>query len=56
VPATNPSNAFQPDSIAVDGRHVFVRFGDGVAKDGSDGTDCWTGAGIPRRHSDRSVG
>jgi hypothetical protein len=35
--ATSPSGASQPDSIAVDGRLVFVGFGNGVAKDGSDG-------------------
>jgi sugar lactone lactonase YvrE len=35
--ATSPSGASQPDSIAVDGAHVFVGFGNGVAKDGSDG-------------------
>jgi hypothetical protein len=35
--ATNPSGTSQPDSIAVDRRNVYVGFGDGVAKDGSDG-------------------
>ena len=35
--ATNPSGSSQPDSIAVDGANVYVGFGDGVAKDGSDG-------------------
>jgi hypothetical protein len=35
--ATDPKGTSQPDSIAVDGGHVFVGFGDGVAKDGSDG-------------------
>jgi hypothetical protein len=35
--ATNPSGSSQPDSIAVDGGNVYVGFGDGVAKDGSDG-------------------
>jgi hypothetical protein len=35
--ATNPAGSSQPDSIAVDGRKVYVGFGDGVAKDGSDG-------------------
>jgi sugar lactone lactonase YvrE len=35
--ATEPSNASQPDSIAVDGQHIFVGYGNGVAKDGSDG-------------------
>jgi len=35
--ATNPAGASQPDSIAVDGSSVFVGYGDGVAKDGSDG-------------------
>jgi hypothetical protein len=35
--ATNPSGASQPDSIAVDGANVYVGYGNGVAKDGSDG-------------------
>jgi hypothetical protein len=35
--ATAPAGASQPDSIAVDGNHVFVGYGNGVAKDGSDG-------------------
>jgi hypothetical protein len=35
--ATSPSGTSQPDSIAVDGANVYVGFGDGVAKDGSDG-------------------
>ena len=35
--ATNPAGSSQPDSIAVDGGNVYVGFGDGVAKDGSDG-------------------
>jgi hypothetical protein len=35
--ATNPSGSSQPDSIAVDGANIYVGFGDGVAKDGSDG-------------------
>jgi hypothetical protein len=35
--ATSPSGASQPDSIAVDHSHVYVGFGNGVAKDGSDG-------------------
>ena len=35
--ATNPTGNSQPDSIAVDGAKVYVGFGDGVAKDGSDG-------------------
>jgi len=35
--ATSPGGASQPDSIAVDGPLVFVGFGNGVAKDGSDG-------------------
>jgi phospholipase C len=36
--ATNPnSSTTQPDSIAVDGIKVFVGYGNGVAKDGSDG-------------------
>ena len=35
--ATAPAGASQPDSIAVDGSSVFVGFGNGVAKDGSDG-------------------
>ncbi|MDB5353932.1 MAG: hypothetical protein JWN24_385 [Phycisphaerales bacterium] len=34
---TTPVGASQPDSIAVDGSKVFVGFGNGVAKDGSDG-------------------
>ena len=28
---------FQPDSIAVLGNHIFIGYGNGVAKDGSDG-------------------
>lgn len=35
--ATNPAGASQPDSIAVDGSSVYVGYGNGVAKDGSDG-------------------
>jgi hypothetical protein len=35
--ATDPRGSTQPDSIAVDRGHVYVGFGDGVAKDGSDG-------------------
>jgi arylsulfatase A-like enzyme len=35
--ATNPAGASQPDSIAVDGLNVYVGYGNGVAKDGSDG-------------------
>jgi hypothetical protein len=35
--ATSPSGASQPDSIAADRTHVYVGFGNGVAKDGSDG-------------------
>jgi hypothetical protein len=35
--ATNPAGASQPDSITLDGRYVFVGYGNGVAKDGSDG-------------------
>jgi hypothetical protein len=35
--ATSPSGNSQPDSIAVDGANIYVGFGDGVAKDGSDG-------------------
>ena len=35
--ATNPSGSSQPDSIAVDGANVYVGYGNGVAKDGSDG-------------------
>ena len=35
--ATNPAGATEPDSIAVDGTNVFVGYGNGVAKDGSDG-------------------
>jgi hypothetical protein len=35
--ATDPSGSSQPDSIAVAGADVFVGFGDGVAKDGTDG-------------------
>ena len=35
--ATSPSGASQPDSIAVDRSRVYVGFGNGVAKDGSDG-------------------
>jgi hypothetical protein len=35
--ATDPSGSSQPDSIAVDRGNVYVGFGDGVAKDGSDG-------------------
>jgi hypothetical protein len=35
--ATAPTGASQPDSIAVDGQHVFVGYGNGVAKNGSDG-------------------
>jgi arylsulfatase A-like enzyme len=35
--ATNPVGASQPDSIAVDGLNVYVGYGNGVAKDGSDG-------------------
>jgi sugar lactone lactonase YvrE len=35
--AASPTGASQPDSIAVDGNLVFVGFGNGVAKDGSDG-------------------
>src|SRR5262249_38683124 len=35
--ATNPMGSSQPDSIAVDGLNVYVGYGNGVAKDGSDG-------------------
>jgi hypothetical protein len=35
--AANPSGTSQPDSIAADGSYVYVGYGDGVAKDGSDG-------------------
>ncbi|HEV3263426.1 MAG TPA: hypothetical protein VG013_41710 [Gemmataceae bacterium] len=35
--ATNPSGSSQPDSIVVDGAKVFVAYGNGVAKDGTDG-------------------
>jgi hypothetical protein len=35
--ATAPAGASQPDSIIVDGSKVFVGYGNGVAKDGSDG-------------------
>ena len=35
--ATNPPGASQPDSIAVDGKNIFVGYGNGVAVDGSDG-------------------
>jgi arylsulfatase A-like enzyme len=35
--SANPGTATQPDSIAVDGAHVFVGYGNGVAKDGTDG-------------------
>jgi hypothetical protein len=35
--ATNPTGASQPDSIVVDGRIIYVGYGNGVAKDGSDG-------------------
>jgi hypothetical protein len=35
--ATNPSGSSQPDSIAVERGKVYVGYGDGVAKDGSDG-------------------
>jgi hypothetical protein len=35
--ATSPTGNSQPDSVVVDGKSVFVGFGDGVAKDGSDG-------------------
>ena len=34
---TTPVGASQPDSIVTDGSNVFVGFGNGVAKDGSDG-------------------
>jgi sugar lactone lactonase YvrE len=33
--ATSPAGTSQPDSIAVDGNSVFVGYGNGVAKDGS---------------------
>jgi hypothetical protein len=32
-----PGSYTQPDSIAVNGSHVFIGFGNGVAKDGTDG-------------------
>jgi len=32
-----PGTYFQPDSIAVLGNHIFIGYGNGVAKDGSDG-------------------
>ncbi len=35
--ATSPPGTSQPDSIAVDGSNVYVGYGNGVAKDGSDG-------------------
>jgi hypothetical protein len=35
--ATNPIGTSQPDSIAIDGANVYVGYGNGVAKDGSDG-------------------
>jgi hypothetical protein len=35
--ATNPAGATQPDSIAVDGLNIYVGYGNGVAKDGTDG-------------------
>jgi hypothetical protein len=35
--ATNPTGSSQPDSIAFDGTNVYVGYGNGVAKDGSDG-------------------
>jgi hypothetical protein len=35
--ATSPVGASQPDSITVDGRFIFVGYGNGVAADGSDG-------------------
>jgi arylsulfatase A-like enzyme len=35
--ATNPAGASQPDSVAVDGLNIYVGYGNGVAKDGSDG-------------------
>jgi hypothetical protein len=34
--ATGTTSYTQPDSIAVDGSNVYVGFGNGVAKDGSD--------------------
>jgi hypothetical protein len=37
VLATSPKGNSQPDSIVVDDENVFVGFGDGVAKDGTDG-------------------
>jgi hypothetical protein len=36
--ASNPSGASQPDSIVVDGRNVYVGYGNGAAKDGSSGS------------------
>jgi hypothetical protein len=36
--ATNPDvNTTQPDSVAVDGLNIFIGYGNGVAKNGSDG-------------------
>jgi arylsulfatase A-like enzyme len=36
--ATNPdANTTQPDSVAVDGLNIYVGYGNGVAKDGTDG-------------------